>query len=174
MGNELTIHSVCSLQQGVDVANSLKKWRITLLLRNKTNTEKPEALVQQENVVQDNSVVKTQSSNSIQNSNDKIHMQSKAKSFWFINLHQKAKFLHFLRTKATNIDRYRTHLHKSTVPSKWLTFHFSSGRKSGLILNEVSFHAYKLKPNTSFVHTFLRSSSFSIGSTAQHGLAVSV
>lgn len=87
---------------------------------------------------------------------------------------KKRSFFILLEQKQHVIDRYRTHLHKSTVPSKWLTFHFSSGRKSGLILNEVSFHAYKLKPNTSFVHTFLRSSSFSIGSTAQHGLAVSV
>ena len=91
----------------------------------KQTQQKREALVQQENVVQDNSVVKTKSSNPIQNSNGKIHMQSKAKSFWFINFHQKAKFLHSLEQKQHLINRYRTHLHKSTVPSKWLTFYFS-------------------------------------------------
>ena len=102
MGNKLTIHSVCSLQQGVDVANSLKKNKGSHLcyVTNQTQ-QKREALVQQENVVQDNSVVKTQSSNPIQNSNGKIHMQSKAKSFWFINLHQRAKFLQSFRIKAT-------------------------------------------------------------------------
>ena len=180
MGNELTIHSVCSLQQGVDVANSLKKkWRITLLLPNKTNTAKARSSCTTENVVQDNSVVKTQSSNPIQNSNGKIHMQSKAKSFWFINLHQKAKFLHSFRTKATPykpLSYTFTQIH-GTQQMTYFLFLFTAitlGRKSGLILNKVSFNACKLKPNTCFVHTFLRSSSFSIGSTAQHGLAVSV
>lgn len=145
----------------------------------KQTLQKREALVQQENVVQDNSVVKTQSSNPIQNSNGKIHMQSKAKSFWFINLHQKAKFLHSFRTKATPFkplsDTF-TQIH-GTQQMTYFLFLFTAitlGRKSGLILNKVSFNACKLKPNTCFVHTFLRSSSFSIGSTAQHGLAVSV
>ena len=164
MGNELTIHSVCSLQQGVDVANSLKKNDGShFCYLTKQTQQKREALVQQENVVQDNSVVKTQSSNPIQNSNGKIHMQSKAKSFWFINLHQKAKFLHSFRTKATPykpLSYTFTQIH-GTQQMTYFLFLFKAiifGRKSGLI----------------FVPTFLRSSSFSIGSTAQHGLAVSV
>ena len=180
MGNELTIHSVCSLQQGVDVANSLKKNDGShFCYLTKQTQQKREALVQQENVVQDNSVVKTQSSSPIQNSNGKIHMQSKAKSFWFINLHQKAKFLHSFRTKATPykpLSYTFTQIH-GTQQMTYVLFLFTAitfGRKSGLILNKVSFNACKLEPNTCFVHTFLRSSSFSIGSTAQHGLAVSV
>ena len=154
-----------------------KKWRITLLLPNKTNTAKARSSCATRKCGAGQ--FRAQSSNPIQNSNGKIHMQSKAKSFWFINLHQKAKFLHPFRTKATPykpLSYTFTQIH-GTQQMTYFLFLFTAitfGRKSGLILNKVSFNVCELKPNTCFVHTFLRSSSFSIGSTAQHGLAVSV
>ena len=103
-----------------------KKWRITLLLPNKTNTAKARSSCATRKCGAGQfGCQKLRARTRFRTRMAKYTCRVKQRASGLSTSTKRRSFFILLEQKQHLINRYRTHLHKSTVPSKWLTFYFS-------------------------------------------------